>query len=203
MPADRAGAVAGIILAAGTSTRMGRNKLLFALDGETFLRRAVRGATEAGLDPVIVVLGHEADQARRELAQLECRTVVNTEYARGINSSLHTGLAALPAEPRAVVVMLADMPFVTAEMIATLVTRYREGTAPLVVSDYDGVHAPPQLYDRSLFPELLAMEGEGCGKQVVRRHRSEATVVSWPADALTDVDVPEDFERVKARLAVG
>jgi len=202
MAADRAGTVAGIILEAGTSTRMGRNKLLFALDGETLLRRAVRGATRAGLDPVLVVLGHEADQARRELAPVDCRTVVNTEYARGINSSLHAGLAALPAEPRAVVVMLADMPFVTAEMIATLVTRYRAGTAPLVVSDYGGVHAPPQLYDRSLFPELMAMEGEGCGKQVVRRHRSEATVVSWPAEALTDVDVPEDVERVKARLAV-
>jgi CTP:molybdopterin cytidylyltransferase MocA len=59
------------------------------------------------------------------------------------------------------------------------------------------------LYDRSLFPELLMMEGEGCGKQVVRRHRSEADVVAWPAVALTDLDVPDDYARVRSRLAAG
>jgi CTP:molybdopterin cytidylyltransferase MocA len=78
--------------------------------------------------------------------------------------------------------------------------RFRQGTAPLVVSDYGGVNAPPTLYDRGLFPELLAMTGEGCGKQVVRRHLSEAAVVSWPESALTDIDLPEDYERMGARL---
>jgi molybdenum cofactor cytidylyltransferase len=100
-------------------------------------------------------------------------------------------------------VVLADMPFVTARMIETLVERYRETTAPLVVSDYAGVNAPPIVYDRSLFAELGAMEGEGCGKQVVKKHRSEAVAVPWPAEALADVDVPEDYERVKAALAAG
>jgi CTP:molybdopterin cytidylyltransferase MocA len=95
------------------------------------------------------------------------------------------------------------MPFVTAEMIATLVERYRQTSAPLVISDYGGVNAPPILYDRSLFEELGAMEGEGCGKQVVRKLRSEAQVVSWPVEALADVDVPEDYERVRAGLAAG
>ena len=203
MPAERTGPMAGIVLAAGTSTRMGQNKLFFALEGETILRRAVGRATAAGLDPVIVVLGYEADRARHELAGLPCRTVVNPDYERDINLSLRTGLAALPAEARAAVVMLADMPFVTTSMIATLVERYRKSTSPLVISDYAGVNAPPMLYDRSLFPELEAMEGEGCGKQVVRRHKSEAEAVPWPAAALADLDVPDDYERVKAQLAAG
>jgi molybdenum cofactor cytidylyltransferase len=200
MPSDRTGPVAGIVLAAGTSTRMGRNKLFFALEGETLLRRAVRRAAEAGLDPVIVVLGHEADRARGALAGLGCRPIVNADYERGINSSVRAGIRSVPWEAVGAVVVLADMPFVTASMIATLVERFRESTMPLVVSDYGGVNAPPALYARSLFDELLSMEGEGCGKQVIRRHRNEALSVSWPADALTDLDVPEDYERVKTTV---
>jgi molybdenum cofactor cytidylyltransferase len=101
---------------------------------------------------------------------------------------------------RAAVVMLADMPFVTSAMIETLVEKYRRGSAPLVISDYDGVNAPPMLYDRSLFEELSVPEGHGCGKQVVKRHRQEAESASWPAAALTDLDAPEDYARVKASI---
>lgn len=203
MPSDRTGPVAGVVLAAGTSTRMGENKLLFELEGESVVHRAVRRTSAAELDPVIVVLGHEADRVRRELAALSCRCVVNPDYAGGINGSLKTGIAALPPTTGAAIVLLADMPFVTTVMLATLVERYRTGTAPLVISDYEGVNAPPMLYDRTLFPELLVMEGEGCGKQVVRRHRAEAAVARWPAAALTDLDVPDDYERVRSLLAAG
>jgi molybdenum cofactor cytidylyltransferase len=204
MPANRSGSVAGVVLAAGSSIRMGRNKLLFDFDGEPLVRRAVRRAATAGLDPVVAVLGYEAELVRRELDGLDppCRVVVNPDYERGINSSLKTGIAALPAAAVAAVVMLADMPLVTAEMIATLVTRYRASEAPLVISDYEGVNAPPMLYDRVLFEELRVMEGEGCGRQVVRRHQASAVVVAWPVAALTDLDVPGDYELVRS-LAAG
>jgi molybdenum cofactor cytidylyltransferase len=182
---------------------MGRNKLLFDIEGEALVRRAVKNALEAQLDPVIVVLGHEAERVRQEVADLPCLTTVNADYALGVNGSLKTGVRAVPSEANAVVVILADMPFVTADMIAMLVARYRSGTTPLVISDYAGVNAPPMLYDRILFPELQTMEGEGCGRQVVKRHRSEAAVASWPEAALTDLDVPEDYERVRLLLASG
>ena len=200
MPVERAGAVAGVVLAAGASTRMGQNKLLFDLEGESVVRRAVRVALAGGLDPVLVVVGHEAERVQRELDGLSCRIIENADYQRGINVSLKTGIAAVPDSSAAAIVMLADMPFVTAEMIATLIANYRSSTAPLVISDYDGVNAPPMLYDRALFPELQTMEGEGCGKVVVRRHRGEAAVVAWPAAALTDFDEPGDFARVRAAL---
>jgi len=196
----RHAAVAGVVLAAGASTRMGRNKLLFALQGVSVLRRAVGQAAAAGLDPVLVVLGHEAEHARRELDGLAVQTTLNPAYLQGINGSLRTGVAALPADTQAAVVMLADMPFVTSDMLATLVQRFRNGSAPLVISEYAGVNAPPMLYRRSLFPELLALSGEGCGREVVRRHRHEAEVVAWPASALADLDVPGDYDRIRAQL---
>ena len=199
-PSERSGAVAGVVLAAGSSTRMGRNKLFFELDGETLLRRVVRRAIAAGLDPVIVVVGHEAEHARAEIAALPCKPVDNPDHALGINRSLRTGISHVPERARAAVVMLADMPFVTGRMVAELVARYRDSTAPLVISAYGDVNAPPMLYDRALFSELQQMKGEGCGRQVVRRHRNEAISVSWPEAALQDIDVPEDYERIRAEL---
>jgi molybdenum cofactor cytidylyltransferase len=197
MQSDRAGPVAGIVLAAGFSTRMGQNKLLLRLDGESILRRAVRRALSAGLDPVIVVLGHEAERGRDELAELAVHPVVNPDPSRGIRTSRQAGIAAVPAQACAAVLLLADMPFVTEEMIAALVRRYRESAAPLVISEYGGAQAPPTLYDRSLFPELLAAEGDEGAKRVIQRHAREAVAVAWPAAALADVDRPEDYERLR------
>lgn len=195
---DRNGPVAGILLAAGTSSRMGRNKMLFELNGESVLRGAVRRALAGGLSPLIVVLGHESDKAWKEIEDLPCQWAVNPLYEQGINSSLKSGVMAVRSQARAAMVLLADMPFVTSEMIAAMIDRYRKTEAPLVISDYEGVNAPPMLYDRSLFNELLMMTGEGCGRQVVKRHREEAEVLAWPASALADIDVPEDYERMKA-----
>jgi molybdenum cofactor cytidylyltransferase len=198
MPSDREGPVAGILLAAGLSSRMGSNKLLFEVEGETLLRRSARRALAGGLDPVLVVLGHEAERNGRELAGLPCRAVLHPGYEQGITTSVQAGVAALPIGTLAAMVLLADMPHVTPEMISALIARYRSSAAPLVISDYEGVNAPPMLYDRALFDELLAMTAVRCGKQVVKRHRDEAEVLSWPAAALADLDVPEDYERLLA-----
>ena len=192
--------VAGVLLAAGMSSRMGKNKLFVELAGKSVLRRAVDTATGAGLRPILVVLGHERERAQAELAGLSCEVVPNPDYARGMNSSLKKGIAAVPQSAAAAVVMLADMPFVSAAMIRELVERWRKAGAPLAISNYGGVMAPPTLYGRALFSEIDALDGDGCGKRVIKRHRDEAVEVEWPAQALTDLDLPEDVERVRARL---
>jgi molybdenum cofactor cytidylyltransferase len=189
--------VAGVVLAAGASTRMGENKLFLRVEGETLLRRVVRRALGAGLAPVIVVLGHEADRAEWELADIGCRPVRNPDYASGQHTSFRTGIAAVPESAPAAMILLADMPRVDEAMIAALVARYRETDRPLVISEYDGVHAPPTLYDRSLFSEIAGMSGDGCGRQVVRRHRGEAEAIAWPADRLADLDSPADVEALR------
>jgi molybdenum cofactor cytidylyltransferase len=203
---DRSSArAAGLILAAGASARMGRDKLLLESGGEPLLRRAVRAALEAGLDPVIAVLAPDAERARAVLAGLPCRTTVNPDPSRGQGSSLAVGIAALPPETVAAVVVLPDMPRVTAGMIAALVARWREAGSPLVLSEYAGTQAPPALYARPLLAELaLAAGASGAspGKEVVARHRAEAAVLRWPADALLDVDAPEDLALLEPRAEV-
>ncbi len=130
MPPERAGDVAGILLAAGMSSRMGSNKMLFELDGESVLRRAAKRALAGGLSPLVVVLGHESDKTARELEGLPCEWALNPLYEQGINSSLKSGIMAVQGmKAQAALVMLADMPFVTAEMIAAMIDRYRTTAA--------------------------------------------------------------------------
>lgn len=203
MTDERSEPVAGIVLAAGSSTRMGCNKLFLELGGQTVLSRAVSRALAARLEPVIVVLGHEAERARAELAALPCRTVTNPDHARGMSGSLALGIARLPEHARAAIVVLADMPFVTTPMLEALVRQHRESSAPLVVSQYGEVTAPPILYERSLFAELRTEQGDGCGRRVIRRHRAEAVCVPWPAAALRDLDAPDDYDRAREALEAG
>ena len=203
---------------------MGRNKLLLDLGGETVVRRAVRTALAAELDPVVVVTGHEREAVEAELHDLPCRPVYNDEHARGQHTSIRAGVAAVdrgrPAVDRGrpatadegrpvtadedcvtAIVLLADMPFVTPAMLRTVVARHADTHAPLVVSRYGGdTTAPPILYGRRLFPELLRMDRR-CGRQVVKRHRAEAVVVDWPLRAMCDLDRPSDYADAQRELA--
>jgi molybdenum cofactor cytidylyltransferase len=204
VPAPSSPATAAVVLAAGSSTRMGENKLLLSLDGQPLVARAVRAAAAAGLAPIVVVLGHEAERVRAALDGLDCRAVVNPDHARGKGTSLQLGIAevARATDAAAAVVMLSDMPFVTAAMLAK-VARAAVGAGdgarfPMVISRYGAVNAPPILYDRALFAELGALAAQACGKEMVRRHRHEAVFLDWPEAALADVDVPEDYQRVIA-----
>ncbi|HUF35739.1 MAG TPA: nucleotidyltransferase family protein [Gemmatimonadales bacterium] len=188
--------LAGLVLAAGSSSRLGTNKLLLELGGEPLVRRAARRAVTAGLAPVIVVLGAEAQRVAEALEGLPVTLVENPRPADGMPASLRTAINAVPADSAAAVVILPDMPLVTTAMLAELRERFLTGRAPLVISLYGETAAPPTLYARSLFPALLAA-AEG-GREVVREHREGALAMRWPAELLVDVDVPADLERLRA-----
>lgn len=186
--------VGGVLLAAGASSRMGTNKMLLVYDGDTLVRRATERAYNAGVRPIIVVVGHEAERVRAALEGVPCEFAMNPDFTGPTSSSLHRGLEALPDDTDAVVVMLADMVHVTVPMIGAVIREARATEAPIIASRYGDVLAPPLLFRRELFGELLAWHGEGCGKQVVLRHKAEAQFLDWPASALRDVDTPEDYQ---------
>jgi molybdenum cofactor cytidylyltransferase len=192
--------IAGVVLAAGLSTRMGQNKMLLDVGGQTLVRRAANTALSAGLDPVMVVVGHESERVQAALAELSCTAVLNPEYASGMNTSLRAGIAALPEDVSAAVVLLGDMPLVDPSMVRALVDTFRRKPAPLVISMFGEVVAPPILYASFLFAELLELTADARGKRVIQHHRAEAVELSWPPETLTDLDVPADVERVLARL---
>ncbi len=189
--------IAGIVLAAGSASRMGHNKLLDRIDGEPLVRRAARRAVEAGLAPVLVVVGHEAERVAEALEGLPVRLVRCEAWAQGQGESLAAGVSAVPDDAEAAVVVLADMPLVDAAMIAAVVERCRTTGATVVTGSYGGVTAPPTLYSRGVLPELLSGAAEGRGRAMVRRLGSAVERVDLPSWAMADVDRPSDLERVR------
>jgi molybdenum cofactor cytidylyltransferase len=181
---------------------MGDNKMLLEVGGAPLLRRAATRAAKVGFDPVLVVTGHERGRAEASVAGIDCRTVFNPEHEEGIHTSVRAGIDALDEGVDAVVIMLADMPFVSTDMLRRLVARYRTSDASLVISKYGDIPAPPMLYDRSLFHELRVMT-ERCGRQVIRRHRDQAVEIHWPEKALADVDTPTQYQDVRERIEAG
>jgi molybdenum cofactor cytidylyltransferase len=193
--------VAGIVLAAGSSTRMGRNKLLLDVGNEPLARRVVLTAVGAGLSPVLVVLGHEAADVEKAIGDATHRAVFNERYAESPRFSLQCGIRSVPEECAGAIVLLGDMPFVTKEMLREISLKGRKGSGvPLVVSRYGDVQAPPTFYSSSLFEEISGLSS-GCGRKIVERHLAEAAVLSWAPELLSDVDVAADYERVRAQLA--
>jgi molybdenum cofactor cytidylyltransferase len=184
------------VLAAGSSSRLGSNKLLVRLDGETVVRRVARQAIDAGLSPVIVVTGFQSDRIGAELAGLPVELVTNREHAIGMHTSVRVGIEHVPADCDGLVIILADMPLVTSGMLSSLVARFRGGPDQLVISRYGKVQAPPTLYCRALFPALSAA-GEGCGRQVIRDHQHEAAELQWAPELLVDLDRAEDVARLR------
>ena len=189
--------IAAVVLAAGASRRMGRNKLLLPIEGEPMVHRTVRRVLDAGCAPVVVVVGHDGARVREALAALDVQFAESPDPTGPTSASLHAGLRALPDDADATLVMLADMVQVTTPMLEALVTGLAAGEEPLGVSRYGDVLAPPLVFRRALWPELLAWHGEGCGKAVVRAHEAEARMHDWPVDALQDVDTPADYDALR------
>lgn len=189
--------IAAVVLAAGASRRMGTNKLLLPVEGEAMVHRTVRRVRDAGCEPIVVVTGHDAALVRDALAALEVEFAPSPDPTGPTSASLHAGLRALPPDVDAALVMLADMVQVTTPMLRALVEGALIGSEPLGVSRYGDVLAPPLLFRRALWPELLAWHGEGCGKSVVRAHETEARLHEWPVEALQDVDTPDDYDAVR------
>ena len=166
-PAPR---VAGVLLAAGTSSRFGdANKLLATVDGEPVVRRAARTLTEAGLDPVVVVVGHEAERVRTAVEDLPAETVDNDAYAAGQSTSVRTGIDTVRGEdPRArgdapvdaAVVALGDMPFVDPGTVEALVAAYAAGAGDALAAAHEGDRGNPVLFDRGFFDRLAAVDGD-------------------------------------------
>src|SRR5690606_16554731 len=138
--------IGAAVLAAGASTRMGRNKLLLPVDGEAMVHRTVRRVRDAGCDPIVVVTGHEAARVHEALATLDLRFTESPDPTGPTSASLHAGLRAMPDDVDAVLVMLADMVHVTTPMLRALVEGLALGVEPLGVSRYGDVLAPPLAF---------------------------------------------------------
>jgi molybdenum cofactor cytidylyltransferase len=188
--------VAGIILAAGAGERMGGQvKLLLPWRGETLVRTVARTALEGGLRPVVVVSGAHADEIEAALSDLPVELAHNPDWRAGQSTSVRVGVEALPGETGAAVFLLGDQPQTPAALVRALRDEHARSLAPVVAPVVGGRRANPVLFDREVFADLRALQGEAGGRQVFERHGVHP--LPWDDERqLWDVDTPEDYERL-------
>ncbi len=184
---------AGIILAAGESSRMGSPKALLEFRGETFLDRLIR-CFDAHCSPVIVVLGHTPEVIRAGVrAPGKAEFVLNPHYQLGQFSSLQCGLRAVSPDAEGVVLTPVDHPNIEADTVARLI----ESAAPIAIPQYLGRHGHPVLFTRALFAEFLVLPPEEQARTVLHRHAKEIRYIDVPdAGILDDIDDPEAYRRL-------
>lgn len=191
--------VAAIVLAAGRGTRFGEEpKLLAQVGGKALVRHATEAAVDSKADPVIVVTGHRADAVEAELKGLPVRIVHNPLFADGLSTSLKAGFSALPPNARAAIILLGDMPLVSASLMDALVAGWHESGEPAaLVPTLNGRRGNPVVISRALQPDIETLSGD-VGAGPVLRGRSD--VVEWPtADeaVVQDIDTREEFGKLR------
>jgi molybdenum cofactor cytidylyltransferase len=190
--------IAGIILAAGESSRMGTDKALLAYRGRTFLEAILSTCREAGLDRLVVVLGHHAREIQRAVDLEGAEVVVNQNYRRGQTSSLQAALKALEtARPEAIVLCLVDHPAVSAESVRKLIQASAQTKSPVVIPTFQNQRGHPVLIGRALFEELKNLSPDEGANAVIRkyRHLTKFIEVDDPG-ILMDIDDPETYRRL-------
>lgn len=188
--------IAGIILAAGASSRFGQAKVLLEWKGKPLVWHAIQTAMQAGLAPIVVVAGDHFEAISAALADLPVHVVMNKEWAEGQSSSVQAGINALDPQIGAAVFLLADMPLVPVKLINGLRSLYSHTLSPIVVPVVDGHRTSPTLFDKSTFADLRSLRGDVGGRALFQRY-SIAEFNFFDSAAFMDVDTDEDFRKLQ------
>jgi len=191
--------IAGVILAAGESRRFGQPKQLLDWKGQPFVRAVARTALEAGLSPVVVVTGANAEQVQQAVQGLSVIIIKNEEWMEGQGSSIRAGVKALRLNTTrptgGAIFLLTDQPQVTTSILRALVEKHAEGLYPAILPMVIDRRANPVLFDRSTFADLMALEGDVGGRAIF--HKYDVEYLPWHDDRLLlDVDTPEMYRRL-------
>lgn len=195
--------VSAIVLAAGTSTRMGQAKQLLPLGPSNVLAQTLENVRSASMAEIVLVLGSGAQAICQQLPPplLEgLKVVVNHDYMQGMASSLRQGLSALDRQSDAALIVLGDQPFVRPQSLDQIVDSYRRSPAQIVIPTYQGTRGNPVLLHRSLFAEVARLEGDiGC-RAIFAQHLEEIVNVEVEdMGVLLDIDDQQDYDRLKLR----
>jgi molybdenum cofactor cytidylyltransferase len=190
--------ITAIVLAAGTSSRMGSNKLLADFRGEPMIRSVLRNVRASAVDDVIVVAGHDKGKMMSVLAGDDARIVFNPDFEKGIASSIRRGVAAAERAD-AVVVCLGDMPLVKPQTIDRLMAAFNPTEhRTIIVPTHKGQFGNPVLWGREHFPKLMALEGDRGARALIAELKSEAVEIAVDDPAiLADADTPEALAEMR------
>ncbi|MBL7872220.1 MAG: nucleotidyltransferase family protein [Cyclobacteriaceae bacterium] len=185
-----------IILAAGSSSRLGKPKQLLKVNGgKTLLEKTTYAALDSGANPIIVVLGNQAEILSKIIQTLSVTVVTHKYWILGMGSSLKAGLQKLlndHPETEAVIVTVCDQPYLTAEHLKKLITVYIHTSSQVVASHYNGIHGVPALFDKSLFQKLLELKDDEGARKIIRPQAGTIELVPFENGEI-DIDTPDDL----------
>jgi len=189
--------IAILLLAAGSSSRLGRSKQLLSISGQPLLIKSIEAAIESGIKNIIVVLGANEEAHRQVIKDAGVQVVVNTDWKKGMGNSLKAGLAYLLQQmPKveAVVTMVCDQPLITSDQLKKLIAEHESSRSTIVASFYQGVAGVPVLFHQSLFSELLSLPDDAGAKKILQRHPHLVKTVPFPGGEI-DIDTEDDLKK--------
>jgi molybdenum cofactor cytidylyltransferase len=190
--------IAIIILAAGTSSRLGSPKQLLSYKGKNLLRHTVDEALETGCASVFVVLGANSELLRNELKDKPVSIVENTAWQEGMASSIRCGLETITntiLRPDSIIFMVCDQPYVSSSLLLNLVEKKNKTGMPIVASSYEDKIGTPALFHRSFFPALMELKGDRGARKLIADNPDKVGTVLFP-EGITDIDTKEDYENL-------
>ena len=176
------------------------NKLLADLAGRPMVRHVAEAALASRARPVLVVTGHQGESVRGALAGLDVSFVHNPDFSIGLASSLKTGIRALPDACAGALVLLGDMPRITAEHLDRLIAAFAaDRSQRIIVPTHEGKRGNPVLWPRAFFAEMLQLEGDAGARRLIAAHADRVREVDLSTDTiLADVDTPEELAKARA-----
>jgi len=190
--------IVAVILSAGESSRMGRPKALLPIGGQNFIEKIVGALKQSGIERVVVVLGFNADEMRRQVEHLPVEIIVNPDYQQGQLSSLQAAIRHLQttASCDGMLVHLVDHPYIDSKLVRLMIERFGDSDNVIVVPRHQGKRGHPVIFSKELFQELLDAPLDQGAKAVVNAHRGETLEIDTEDVGITlDIDTPELYRQ--------
>jgi len=184
-----------VLLAAGSSSRMGQSKQLLSIDGKPLLLKAVDAALGSGANKTFVVIGSNDAAHRKIIDHLPLEIIFNPDWEKGMGTSLRVGVSnalKMIPEMEAVIIVVCDQPLVTSLLLKTLIQKYRTTKKAIIASAYENTIGVPALFNRSVFQKLLNLEDGHGAKKILMDMAESVELVDFPNGAI-DLDTPEDY----------
>jgi molybdenum cofactor cytidylyltransferase len=194
--------VAAILLAAGQSARMGRNKMLVDFNGRAMVRSTAEAILQSSVDQLLVVTGNQSSDVEAALTGLKLETVHNPYFADGLSTSIRCGLEAVSGSADAVIICLGDMPLIEPQLIDRLIAAFNPTEhRTIIVPTYKGQSGNPVLWGKEHFMKLMALEGDRGARALIEKFKSEAVDIESGSDSiLRDADTPEALAALKTSV---
>lgn len=185
-----------LILAAGSSSRLGQPKQLIKFRGQTLIERTITIAKTIS-EEILVVLGANSTQIKSHISSFSenTKTVHNLNWQSGMGTSIRVGVEILAKKSDAILILLSDQPFISQFFLQELVQTFAESTSFIGASCYENELGVPMIFDKTIFAELLNLSGEKGAKSFLSQYKNSVSIVDFP-EGIMDIDTPEDLTKL-------